>query len=203
MKIFVNSMSDLFYEGFSDDYIVDCAKVMEFANWHIFQVLTKRADRMAELLRTKLRFVAEQPHIWWGTSVENRKHGVPRIGHLTSAPAGVRFLSIEPLIEDLGSIDLKGISWVIVGGESGHGARPIMNKWVTDIRDQCKKAGVPFFFKQWGGVKKSKTGRLLDGTRYDEYPASDNGPVKTDEQRAVLIRQIEHKYFQLPLADGN
>jgi protein gp37 len=195
IKIFVNSMSDLFYDGFSDEYIVDCAKVMEFANWHTFQVLTKRADRMAELLKTKLRFVAEQPHIWWGTSVENRKHGVPRIMQLTSAPAGVRFLSIEPLIEYLGTIDLNGISWVIVGGESGPGARPIMNSWVTDIRDQCKKAGVPFFFKQWGGIQKSKTGRMLDREVHNGYPAGLNNPIKSTEKRTAFIQEMECKYL--------
>ena len=111
-KIFVNSMSDLFHEDFADDYLVDCARVMCLAGWHVFQVLTKRAERMRELLQTKLRFAAEQPHIWWGVSVEDQRYGVPRIDHLRQAPAQVRFLSCEPLLADLGQIDLRDISLV-------------------------------------------------------------------------------------------
>jgi protein gp37 len=168
--IFVNSMSDLFHEEIPDDYIVAVSRVMVAAHWHTFQVLTKRSKRMAELLRTKLHFATQQPHIWWGVSVENLKHGVPRINHLRSAPAKVRFLSIEPLLEHLGPLNLKGIGWVIVGGESGAGARPMSPAWVRDIRAQCRKAGVPFFFKQWGGVRKKENGRLLDGQTYDEFP---------------------------------
>jgi protein gp37 len=123
--VFVNSMSDLFQPGVPDDYIVTVARIMARANWHTYQVLTKRADRLAELLDGKLRFAANLPHIWWGVSVENRAYGVPRIGQLRHAPARVRFLSVEPLLEDLGTLDLRDIHWVIVGGESGHGARPI------------------------------------------------------------------------------
>ena len=134
--IFVNSISDLFHEDFADDYIVDCARVMCVVGWHTFQVLTKRADRMTELLNTKLRFAACQPHIWWGVSVEDKQHGLPRIDQLRQAPAQVRFLSVEPLLEDLGVINLEGISWVICGGESGPGARPMQEAWVTEIRDQ-------------------------------------------------------------------
>lgn len=119
--IFVNSMSDLFHEDVPDDYIFTVARVMQLANWHTYQVLTKRAERMQELLQTRLRPVAGQPHIWWGVSVENRKHGLPRIDYLRASPAKVRFLSIEPLLEDLGPINLEGIHWVIVGGESGRG----------------------------------------------------------------------------------
>ncbi len=121
--VFVNSMSDLFQAGVSDDYIVSVAQVMAHANWHTFQVLTKRADRLRKLLSTKLRRFASEPHIWWGVSVENRKYGLPRIDHLRSAPSVVRFLSVEPLLEDLGQLNLNGIDWVIVGGESGPGAR--------------------------------------------------------------------------------
>ena len=123
--IFVNSMSDLFHKDVPDDYIVAVARVMVAANWHTYQMLTKRADRLRELLRGKLRFAAGQSHIWWGVSVENRKHGLPRIGLLRDTPAAVRFLSIEPLLEGLGPFDLRDIHWVIVGGESGAGARPI------------------------------------------------------------------------------
>src|SRR6201993_2176004 len=106
---------------------------------------------MRDLLQTKLKLAADQPHIWWGVSVENRKHGLPRVDHLRAAPAAMRFLSIEPLLEDLGKIDLEVIHWVIVGGESGPGARPMDKAWVVSIRNQCRKAEVPFFFKQWGG----------------------------------------------------
>jgi protein gp37 len=169
--IFVNSMSDLFHEDVPDDYILSVANVMQSANWHTYQVLTKRADRLQESLRTTLREHAALPHIWWGVSVEDREHGLPRIDLLRHAPAVVRFLSIEPLLEDLGVIDLSGIHWIIVGGESGHGARPMQSAWVESIRDQCVAAGVPFFFKQWGGVQKKKAGRILDGRTYDERPS--------------------------------
>jgi protein gp37 len=168
--VFVNSMSDLFHDGIPDDYICAVARTMVQASWHTFQVLTKRSERMAELLRTKLGFASHKPHIWWGVSVENRAHGLPRLDHLRSAPAGIRFLSVEPLIEDLGPLDLSGIHWVIVGGESGAHARPMKEEWVRRLRDRCRRQGVAFFFKQWGGVHKSRTGRLLDGRTYDEFP---------------------------------
>jgi len=169
--IFVNSMSDLFHEDVPDAYIEAVANVMVTANWHIYQVLTKRATRMATLLQTKLRAAANQPHIWWGVSVENKRHGVPRIDVLRSAPAQVRFLSIEPLLEDLGRVDLHAMDWAIVGGESGAKARRMDPVWVRSLRDQCEAAGVAFFFKQWGGVHKSTTGRELDGRTYDEFPS--------------------------------
>jgi protein gp37 len=169
--IFVNSMSDLFHEDVPDDYILSVANVMQAANWHTYQVLTKRADRLRDALNTTLREQAMLRHIWWGVSVENREHGFPRIDLLRAAPARVRFLSVEPLLEDLGKLDLSGIHWVIVGGESGHGARPMQSAWVESIRDQCADAGVPFFFKQWGGVQKKKAGRILDGRTYDERPS--------------------------------
>jgi protein gp37 len=143
---------------------------MQLANWHTYQVLTKRSERMRDLLGTKLKSAAQEPHIWWGVSVENRKQGLPRAEHLRAAPAAVRFLSIEPLLESLGGFDLSGVHWVIVGGESGPGARPIREPWVLEIRDQCVEEGVPFFFKQWGGKQKSRTGRELDGRTYDELP---------------------------------
>ena len=169
--IFVNSMSDLFQEGVSDEFIDDVANVMHRANWHTFQVLTKRSERLRDLLTERLRAIAAEEHIWWGVSVENRRHGLPRIDHLRAAPAAVRFLSIEPLLEDLGDVDLTGISWVIVGGESGPGARPMRESWVMRIRDQCRTADVPFFFKQWGGMRKKEHGRLLEGVTHDEFPA--------------------------------
>jgi protein gp37 len=169
-KIFVNSMSDLFHEDVPDEYIENCCQVMLTAKHHTYQVLTKRADRMASLLQGKLRRAAEARHIWWGVSVEDRQHGLPRIDTLRSAKPAVAFLSIEPLLEDLGTLDLRDIAWVIVGGESGPGARPMSPDWVRDIRDQCQAAGVAFFFKQWGGVRKKKTGRILDGRTHDAYP---------------------------------
>lgn len=169
-KIFVNSMSDLFHPTVPDDYIVRVAEVMTRANWHTYQVLTKRSGRMTHLLNSELQFAAIRPHIWWGVSVENKKHGVPRISDIQHANCAVRFLSVEPLLEDLGKLDMSGIHWVIVGGESGHGARPVKREWVVSLRDQCLSASVPFFFKQWGGVKKSLNGRELEGRTYDEYP---------------------------------
>lgn len=169
-RVFVNSVSDLFHDGVPDDYIAKVADVMVRADWHTYQILTKRSDRLCDLLKTRLRVAASKPHIWWGVSVENKKHGIPRIDHLRSSPATVRFLSVEPLLEDLGTVDLHGINWVIVGGESGIGARPMERKWVVSIRRQCRLHGIPFFFKQWGGVHKAKAGRLLDGRTYDEMP---------------------------------
>jgi protein gp37 len=168
--IFVNSMSDLFHQEVPSEYIQAVVNVMATANWHTYQVLTKRADRLRALLDSILRTQATLPNIWWGVSVEDRKHGLSRIDQLRAAPAAVRFLSIEPLLEDLGVINMDGIHWVIVGGESGHGARPMHSSWVESLRDQCQSAGIPFFFKQWGGVQKKKAGRKLNGLTYDEKP---------------------------------
>lgn len=189
--VFVNSMSDLFQDGVPDQYIEAVALVMTEARWHTFQVLTKRSARMAALLSTRLKFAATQPHIWWGVSVEDQKYGLPRIEHLRSSPAAMRFLSVEPLLEDLGTFDLSGISWIIVGGESGAGARPMKRDWVVSIRDQCSAQEVPFFFKQWGGVRKSRNGRELDGKTYDEYPnqrAQEELPSR--DYAAELIRKL-------------
>lgn len=190
--VFVNSMSDLFHKRVPDEYIELVCRVMATANWHTFQVLTKRSTRLRNLLNGKLRFAAQQEHIWWGVSVEDRKHGLPRIAHLQSTSAAVRFLSIEPLLENLGRFDLSGISWAIVGGESGPGARPMREEWVIAIRDLCASARVPFFFKQWGGVRKKRHGRLLQGRTYDEYPARVPAPIPEREScwmRAENIRE--------------
>ena len=149
-RVFVNSMSDLFYEKVTDDYIVRVAEVMARADWHTFQVLTKRSERMRDLLDSKLQFAAKARHIWWGVSVEDRKYGVPRIGHLHAADAGIRFLSVEPLLEDIGELDLNGISWVIVGGESGVKARAFNTDWARAVVQQCREHGVPCFVKQLG-----------------------------------------------------
>jgi protein gp37 len=189
--VFVNSMSDLFHTYVPDEYIERVAKVMVTANWHIYQVLTKRAERLQQLLSRRLRFASEARNVWWGVSVENRKHGLPRIDHLRKAPAQVRFLSVEPLLEDLGEIDLSGIHWIIVGGESGHGARPMKREWVLNILQQCREQNVKFFFKQWGGVHKSKTGRLLDGRTYDEFPDAAQYPMADLVTRRTQSARIE------------
>ncbi len=188
--VFVNSMSDLFHEDVPDDYIVKIVRVMQLAFWHTFQVLTKRAERLRDLLDSKLRFAAEESNIWWGVSVENRKQGLPRVDQLRDAPAAVRFLSVEPLLESLGSIELAGIHWMIVGGESGAGARPIEESWVLDLRDQCRKAEVAFFFKQWGGRQKSRAGRQLEGRTYDELPARSQGEAVGPEQVKAAIAEF-------------
>jgi protein gp37 len=188
--VFVNSMSDLFHCSIPDDYIHAVATVMAKADWHIYQVLSKRSERLSDLLQSKLRFAANLRHIWWGVSVENRKHGIPRIQHLREAGCQVAFLSIEPLLEDLGRLDLDGIGWVIVGGESGPGARPMQRQWVVNIRQQCADAGVPFFFKQWGGVRKSHTGRTLDGATYDEFPPFTRNPPADLKTRQSLIQRF-------------
>jgi protein gp37 len=189
--IFVNSMSDLFHKDVPDSYVKSVAEVMRLANWNTYQVLTKRSERLAEMLGSDLREFAEEPHIWWGVSVENRRHGLPRIDHLRDTAAAVKFLSIEPLLEDLGAIDLSGISWVIVGGESGHGARPMKEEWVRSLRDQCLDAGVPFFFKQWGGVRKGLAGRELDGRTHDAMPSPSPHPIASARRRADRIREFE------------
>ena len=165
-RIFVNSMSDLFHVDVPLSYIKQVFDVMRRAHWHQFQVLTKRAERIEEL-SAQLKW---EPNIWMGVSVENEKYAY-RIDHLRKTGAHVKFLSIEPLIGPIGKLNLRGIDWVIVGGESGPGARPMDAEWVTGIRDQCQRADVAFFFKQWGGVQKKKTGRSLEGRTWDEMPA--------------------------------
>jgi protein gp37 len=195
--VFVNSMSDLFQDAVPDEYIRSVAEVMKSTSWHVYQILTKRSERLAEQLWGPLRPYAELPHIWWGVSVEDRRHGLPRIDKIRKAPAAVRFLSIEPLLEDLGEIDLDGIHWVIVGGESGVGSRVIEESWVESIRVQCGNAGVPFFFKQWGGVRKSKTGRHLNGKTYDEMPSilPRSIPTLADRRRALQEQTIRFAYW--------
>ncbi len=200
--IFVNSMSDLFHKDVPDSYVEAVAHVMEKANWHTYQVLTKRSSRLRDMLKTELQFAAGLRHIWWGVSVEDRAHGLVRIKHLQQAPAAVRFLSIEPLLEDLDEVDLEGIHWVIVGGESGAGARPMQKDWVLSIRDQCERARVPFFFKQWGGVRKSKAGRTLDGRTYDERPLVEPLPVAEPCRRLAMLAEVERLYRPVETASG-
>jgi protein gp37 len=187
-RIFVNSLSDLFHEQVPDDYISDVASVMLRADWHIFQVLTKRAGRMAALLHDALLEAAQRKHIWWGVSVENRRVGLPRIEALRESRATLRFLSIEPLLEDLGTLDLNGIHWVIVGGESGPHARPMDPGWVRSLRDQCFEAQVPFFFKQWGGVRKSLSGRYLDGRIHSDFPHCPTRRPPAASARHILLK---------------
>jgi protein gp37 len=163
--IFVNSMSDLFHEDVPLDYIRQIFDVMTRANWHTFQILTKRSERLAELAP----LLNWPENVWMGVTVENADCAY-RIDDLRDVPCAVRFLSMEPLLSGVEDMNLDNIDWVIVGGESGPGSRPIELDWVRDIRLQCQNADVPFFFKQWGGVNKKKTGRLLDGRIYDAMP---------------------------------
>jgi protein gp37 len=163
--IFVNSMSDLFHEKVPLDFIEKVFDTMNRAKWHRFQILTKRSTRLLELSR----YLPWAEHIWMGVSVETDKC-VRRIDNLRKTGAHVKFLSLEPLLGPLPKLDLVGINWVIVGGESGPGARLMLKKWVIGIRDQCLKSGVPFFFKQWGGVNKKRAGRLLEGRMWNEMP---------------------------------
>ena len=167
--IFVNSMSDLFHEDVPDDFILDVVRVMELATWHTFQVLTKRSERVRDLLEGKLRFAATLPHIWWGVSVENQRHGIPRIEYLRKAPAAVRFLSIEPLLEDLGTLDLEGISWVIVGGESGGGRDHRTRVGAQHPRSmQGRKNSL--LFQTMGRPTQKEAGRTLAGRPTTKFP---------------------------------
>ena len=165
-RIFVNSMSDMFHKDVPLSFIQRAFEVMRRASWHQFQVLTKRSDRLAELSPS----IVWPTNVWMGVSVERRDY-VARIDDLRDTAAAVKFLSLEPLLGPLRDLDLTGIDWVIVGGESGPGARPMDESWVLDIRAQCRAADIPFFFKQWGGVNKKRSGRILDGRTWDEWPS--------------------------------
>ena len=189
--IFVNSMSDLFHHDVPEAFILRVASTMRVACWHTYQVLTKRSERLRDLLAGPLSCAAGDAHIWWGVSVEDRKYGLPRVADLQATPAAVRFLSVEPLLEDLGELPLGGISWVIVGGESGPGARPMKEEWVLSIREQCETASVPFFFKQWGGVRKKATGRMLRGRTYDGFPKRVQRPTLPAVIRLQQAVEIE------------
>jgi protein gp37 len=167
--IFVNSMSDLFHKKIPEAFIARVFDTMERAHWHTFQVLTKRSSLMRDFLRRRYGHERGPSHIWFGVSVEDHT-ALSRVRHLQAAPAGVRFLSIEPLIRPVGILDLRDIDWVIVGGESGPRARPMDPAWVSDIRDQCIAASVAFFFKQWGGLRAKSGGRELDGREWNEFP---------------------------------
>lgn len=172
---FVNSMSDLFHQAVPDTFIEQVLAVCEQTPRHTYQILTKRGERLPTFFASR----PVPPNVWLGVSVENRRHGLPRIDHLRQVDARVRFLSVEPLLEDLGPLDLSGMHWIIVGGESGHGARPMLPAWVHGVRTQAVAQDVPFFFKQWGawgadGIRRDKkrNGRDLAGQRWDQFPVS-------------------------------
>jgi protein gp37 len=173
-KIFVNSMSDLFQEGVEESVVTRVWSVMERAPQHIFQILTKRPDRMRHILTSHA--LPTLPNVWLGTSVENQKY-VERIDMLRATPAYIRFISFEPLIGAIGDVDLSGIGWAIVGGESGPNSRAISVTWVDEILQQCREQGVAFFFKQWGGANKKATGRRYRGRTWDEYPEARAAPL--------------------------
>jgi len=184
--IFVNSMGDLFHEEIPDHFIVAAFEVMALVNWHVYQVLTKRIDRMQTMIANELQFAAKMDHIWWGVSVEDTNHGVPRIEALRNANVAKRFLSVEPLLEDLGTVNLDGIDWVLVGDERGRDARPIEADWVLSLRDQCVAAKVPFFFKHRSGFSEKKFACLLDGKEYKEAPSfSSFTPPPLAERRGI------------------
>lgn len=164
--IFVNSMSDLFHEEIPDEFVHDVFRVIGEADWHVFQILTKRHERLADLAPR----LTWPPHVWVGVSIENRRF-VHRADYLRTVPAATRFISAEPLLGQLGALDLSGIDWLIAGGESGHRHRPMRPEWVRDLRDRCAQEGVAFFFKQWGGPRPKSGGRELDGRTWDELPA--------------------------------
>lgn len=165
-RIFVNSMSDLFHEDIPFEFIEEIFKTMNEASWHTFQILTKRSERLKELAPQ----LTWTPNIWMGVTVENTDVKY-RIEDLRSVPASIRFLSLEPLLSDLGELNFSNIDWIIVGGESGPKARPMNIQWVRPIRDYCLEQKIPFFFKQWGGINKKKAGNLLDGVTWEQYPS--------------------------------
>ena len=168
-RVFVNSMSDLFHKEVPLSFIDAVFDTMEAADWHTFQVLTKRSSLMARYLRGRYRESSAPPHIWLGVSVEDAKNTV-RLNHLRTAKASTKFVSFEPLLGPVGKIDLVGISWAIVGGESGPRARPMSEEWALEIRDQCRASKVAFFFKQWGGIRPKAGGRHLRGREWNQYP---------------------------------
>ncbi len=182
--IFVNSMSDLFQKEIPKEHISAVFDTMEQANWHIYQVLTKRSSLLMKFINDRYRTRLAPAHMWFGVSVENEP-ATSRIVHLQNANAGVRFLSIEPLIAPVGRLDLRGIHWVIVGGESGPRSRPIDPEWVIDVRNQCVAAGVAFFFKQWGGRSPKTGGRLLEGQLWSQFPKKRPEPARLRELQTV------------------
>lgn len=181
--VFVNSMSDLFHKKVPLSYVDRVFTTMENAHWHIFQVLTKRSSRLRNYVDKRYATGSAPKHIWLGVSVEDRQR-VSRIRHLQDSRTGTRFLSIEPLLGPVGPLDLGGIHWVIVGGESGPGFRPVDPDWVRDIRDQCQAQSVPFFFKQWGGLRPKSNGRILDSVEWNGFPTTGG-----DEQARLIAAE--------------
>ena len=181
--VFVNSMSDLFHKEIPKAHIAAVFETMEKAHWHTYQVLTKRSSLLQKFINDRYRVKPAPRHIWLGVSVEDEK-AATRIAHLQAANAGVRFLSIEPLIAPVGRLDLTGIEWVIVGGESGPRSRSMNAEWVIDIRNQCVRAGVAFFFKQWGGFSPKAGGRLLEGREWSQFPRRRRAASKQPEMQA-------------------
>jgi protein gp37 len=181
-RIFVNSMSDLFHKEIPKDFVDAVFDTMEAADWHRFQILTKRSSLLARYLRERYGSGLAPGHIWLGVSVEDRQNAV-RIKHLRGARAAVKFISFEPLLGPIGEIELSGIDWVIVGGESGPKARAMDEAWVVGLRDQCLNAGVAFFFKQWGGIRPKSGGRILRGREWNEYPEA------TDRERKLVAAE--------------
>jgi protein gp37 len=169
-KVIVASVSDLFHEEVPDEHVARVFDSMQLADWHVYHVLTKRAERMRSFVRRRFGKSPPPPHVRLGVSVEDRKHGLPRLAKLRGTPAALRFLFLEPLLEDIGTLDLADIGWVLVAGESGPGARPLQREWVLSVRKQCRAAGVPFFFKQWSSVRLGEAGRELDGRTHDQEP---------------------------------
>lgn len=181
-RVFVNSMSDLFHDDVPASFILQVFDVMKRASWHQYQVLTKRSERLLDLNRV----LDWRPQIWMGVSIENEDY-LFRVDHLRRTGAHIKFLSIEPLLGSLRKLNLRGIDWVIVGGESGPGARPMDPEWVREIRDRCLRARVPFFFKQWGGVFKVRNGRTLDSRLWDEMPVSAPPPVAGQRHEELVM----------------
>lgn len=177
-RIFVNSMSDLFQKEVPKEFIDAVFDTMEAADWHTYQLLTKRSSLMARFLRKRYGTGMAPAHIWLGVSIEDKRNAI-RLNHLKAAPASVKFVSFEPLLASVGQIDLSGIDWAIVGGESGPKCRPMKETWAIEIRDQCKKDQVAFFFKQWGGIRPKSGGRLLRGREWNEYPRINEAAAKT------------------------
>jgi protein gp37 len=183
-------MSDLFQERVKPEFVARVFSVMALADWHHYRILTKRAARMRELLTGKLAHIAARTHVGIGVSVEDREHGLPRIDELRRTSAGLRFVVIEPLLEDLGRLDLRGIDWVLLGGESGPHARPMAKDWALSIRDQCVAAKVPFFFKGWGGPTRDAGGRRLERRSHDALPKTPALDVPSRTERKRRLQEV-------------
>lgn len=195
--IFIDCASDLFHENVPDNYIVAAFEVMALVDWHIYEVLTKRPDRMQRMMTNELQFAANLEHIWCGTTVENKEHGLPRLNSLRNSDVSTRFLSCDPLLEDLGTVNLEGIGWVIVGGETRAGARPMKKEWVLSLRDQCAAANVPFFFRQWGDLPKNQYVWVqeIEGKEYKEVPSRPSPETPGFAGRAVIRAALRESFY--------